>query len=131
MPGDFQERTRRLEQEVGNGPLVGSCYVNQAYAQIQHENLDYHHDVGQAKYLGEPVLGNATQYVRHLAANAVTEDGSHLVDAMIGVTEDMSYQVETHAPIDTGELYRSGNPRVFDNGTKVYDRPPQVGRIDE
>jgi len=28
------------------------------YALIQHERMDYHHPVGQAKYLSEPVLEN-------------------------------------------------------------------------
>lgn len=33
------------------------------YAMIQHENLEYHHEVGQAKYLEEPFRRNADKLI--------------------------------------------------------------------
>ena len=30
---------------------------------IQHENLEYHHEVGQAKYLEEPLRRNADKLI--------------------------------------------------------------------
>lgn len=33
------------------------------YAMIQHENLEYHHEVGQAKYLEEPLRRNADKLI--------------------------------------------------------------------
>lgn len=43
-------RGDRVTVELGYGGAAS------AYALVQHERLDFHHDVGQAKYLEQPVL---------------------------------------------------------------------------
>ena len=39
-----------------------------AYALVQHERLDYHHTVGQAKYLAQPVNEAAAGFGQRIAA---------------------------------------------------------------
>jgi hypothetical protein len=50
---------------VGNTAII---YATMEYAAAQHENLQFHHDVGQAKYLEQPLmeigLGEAPQQLR-------------------------------------------------------------------
>lgn len=38
---------------VQNGPTTKIVF-DAPYAEIQHENLSYHHDIGKAKYLEDP-----------------------------------------------------------------------------
>ena len=67
---------------IDRGPLRGSAQVTPAsagnltshvsydtpYAARQHEELDYHHDEGQAKYLEQPLLENEAKYQAAIAA---------------------------------------------------------------
>lgn len=39
------------------------------YAAIQHENLEYHHDIGQAKYLEEPYEAHKSELADFIARN--------------------------------------------------------------
>lgn len=130
MAGTFDRRIRELEDEVGYGLLTAQLRVNQAYAEAQHERLDYRHTVGQARYLQEPMMAQSGRFMGHLADNAVIPEGSDLFDAMRDVSEWLSRIVENYAPQDTGELYLSGSPRVLDNEVVRYDRPPYIPRGD-
>lgn len=41
-------------EESGDHIIVGYGGAASSYAAIQHENLQFHHEVGQAKYLEQP-----------------------------------------------------------------------------
>lgn len=53
--------------EISNGYSVVYSTENPTtgynYAMIQHENLEYNHEVGQAKYLEEPLRNNADKLI--------------------------------------------------------------------
>jgi len=53
-------------------PIKMSAEVafNTVYAARQHEELDWHHDEGQAKYLEQPLRENAARYARNIALSA-------------------------------------------------------------
>lgn len=71
---------------VENGVLKNSCVIEEyddhvivgyggaasAYAAIQHENMAYHHDVGQAKYLEQPATEMEDE-IKAAVAQAVRE----------------------------------------------------------
>lgn len=59
---------------VGNGVWVSMIYGNaaQAYAVIQHENLWFHHDVGQALYLSTPFWNHLDTLPLRLASKMGT-----------------------------------------------------------
>jgi len=126
--GTFLARIDHLSEEVGTGILTARCEVDQPYAQDQHENLTYRHRIGQARYLGGPLLANAASLVEKLSSRAITPQGSDLKGAMIDIAEEMSGYVATYAPVLTGALRTSGHPEVTDNGMKIYDRPPISAR---
>jgi hypothetical protein len=57
-------------EETIDGVSVTCGYggAAEAYALVQHERLDYHHRVGQAKYLEEPYLARAGGSTERIAA---------------------------------------------------------------
>ena len=129
MAGDFDERIRELAQQVGVGHLEGHVVVDQIYARFQHERLDLSHPRGgQAKYLEQPLHSEHRRYLQGIA-DTVLDEGP--VPGMVEAVEDLSQQVETHAPVEFENLRESGAPRVVDGGRTVYDRPPKQRRLTE
>jgi len=112
----------RVRAQVGRGLLRGRLIVDQPYAQEQHEDVSLKHPRGgQAKYLEVPLLAEAGKYVQHLADHIPDGDPEK---AMRDSMEDLSNQVNRHAPIESGRLRDSGHPIVESNGMTVYDRLP-------
>jgi hypothetical protein len=128
MPGDFDARMAELAEMVGDGHLVAKVEVDQVYAKVQHEALDFNHPRGgQAKYLEQPWEGHATDFARRFA-KALLEPGG-LQEEARAIAEDGVTMVHDHAPVEFDNLRRSGHPTVTDNGDVVYDRPPEVHRL--
>ncbi|MGH6631203.1 MAG: hypothetical protein ACREB3_15865, partial [Burkholderiales bacterium] len=46
---------------AGNGNMGETNAEDVNYAIIQHENLDYHHEVGEAKFLERPLFAGMSQ----------------------------------------------------------------------
>lgn len=131
MADSFDERTRYLEEQVGDGHIVAGCTVDQPYAQNQHETRTFDHVVGRAGYLGDPLMENAYNFLDRVARSAITETGSDLSDEMQSIANDMNDFVVRNAPRDpdVGDvLAQSGSPWVDDNGIRTYYRPPRAGR---
>jgi hypothetical protein len=106
--------------------------VDQVYAHYQHEGTAFRHPRGgQAHYLRDPLYGNLNHYLETWARGLLTTAGSGIRDAGIKIAEDLSKQVETHAPREFGDLETSGHPFVVDDGATVYDRPPKTPRLTE
>jgi hypothetical protein len=128
---DFAERLDMLAEMVGSGDLIGQVVVDQAYAAIQHNSLDFNHPRGgQALYLQEPLMTNHSRYLDDYA-RTVLEDGG--VPAVISAMEDLAEDggVATHAPVLYNDLRDSGHPSVTSDGTEVYDREPRQPRLSE
>lgn len=125
--GTFDDRIRELADKVGSGRLSGHCEYNQAYAQIQHENLSYRHAPGkQAKYLEQPLYENADRYMQRLADNLLDGD---LHRAMADNMDDLAAKSADIAPLDLGPLHDSAHPTVVDDGRTVYDKAPKQPRL--
>lgn len=123
----FTTRIGRLMRKVGDGNLVASVIVDQAYAKYQHESLDLRHpNGGQAKYLWEPMFNNRNQYMARLAANVLR---GNLNQAMVRNVEDIAGGVFEHAPVELADLRRSAEPSVRDQGELTYHRPPMRRRL--
>jgi hypothetical protein len=125
--GTFDQRMRELAETVGSGSLIGSVERNQAYAQVQHEDISLRHPHGgQAKYQETALLGRHHHYLQAIAD--VVLDG--------GIERVMAEQMERFdgdsgelTPKDTTVLARSGHPVVRSAGRVVYDRAPEVPRL--
>lgn len=125
----FDTRVGTLLRMVDDGKeLSGRVVVDQAYAAVQHERLDYNHPRGgQAKYLEEPFLGNHLSYLQDVSRTVLKDGG---VNGMARAMERLSGEVERLAPLDIGNLRKSGHPMVTSGSRTVYDRPPKSERID-
>jgi len=83
VKGTFGAGLDALAEQVGRKKLNGSVEVDQVYAHYQHEGLEFNHpDGGQAMYLRDPLFQRSSHYMKHLADEAVTHDGSNLLGAM-------------------------------------------------
>lgn len=134
MPGDFSERLNVLREQVGSrhGSITGRVEVDQIYAAYQHNGLDLHHPRGgQALYLQAPLMRNFRRYLQHYASTVIEGDGG--IQAMIDSVDDLAGRggVATHAPVEFGDLRRSGHPSVLAGLRLVYDRSPEVHRLTE
>lgn len=125
---DFFERVDDLLDMVDGGhDLVGTVVVDQAYAQIQHERLDFNHPRGgQAKYLEEPFLAQYRKFLLSVSRSVLKDGG---VNGMAQAMESLSDAVERYAPVDIGNLRKSGHPMVNSGSKVVYDRPPKAERL--
>ena len=131
MAGTFAERIDVLSEMVGHGDLTGSVVVDQLYAQIQHEHLEYRHPRGgQALYLQAPLMEHYDGYLGEIARTVLDDGGK---EAMKAAVEDLAEDggVATRAPVLYANLRASGHPSVTDNGERVYDRPPRQHRLTE
>jgi hypothetical protein len=110
---------------------VGVVVVDQRYAQVQHEHLDWNHPRGgQALYLQAPLMEKYGDYLTAYARQ-VLEDGGE--QSMITSMEDLAEDggVATRAPVLYANLRASGHPMVESDGVTVYDRPPRQHRLSE
>jgi hypothetical protein len=127
--GQFSDRLKQLEQEVGGGTLEGSVVVDQIYAKYQHEDLSLRHPGGGgAKYLERPLYSEHPAYLQRLADRTLDGD---LNQAMADNMEDLSREVYDAAPLEFGDLKASGHPIVKSEGQVVYDRAPLAHRLNE
>ena len=129
VAGTFGERLDELSELVGHGNLEGHLVIDQVYAAYQHEELTLRHPRGgQAKYLEEPFHRKHEEYLRSIAEHVLVDGPTQpMVDAM----EDLSDQVEEHAPREFQNLRESGHPIVTSDGQMVYDRAPKQRRLTE
>lgn len=129
MRGTFGTHVDELVARTGSDQrwLRGSVTVDQVYAHYQHERLDLRHPRGgHARYLAVPLETRFHLYLRWVAGGFL-EDGGQ--GGMARAMEDLSDQVEWHAPVEFWDLRRSGHPQVQLGARTVYDRPPVVHRL--
>ena len=62
LRGSFSPDEGIDDTEVNQGRIRVGSYL--PYALVQHENLSYHHDEGEAKYLERPALERLSMYKR-------------------------------------------------------------------
>lgn len=118
---------RELLEQVGSGKLSGVDRVDQVYAKYHHERLDLRHPRGGGpKYLERPLFENYQDYLARVARALL--DGNPERE-MAECMEALNTSMSARAPIEFNNLRRSGNPRVFSQGRKVYDRAAWQRRL--
>lgn len=131
MASTFGERINELKERVGHGDLTGSVVVDQRYAAIQHNSLDFNHPRGgQALYLQQPLMEHHESYLHKIADGILNDGGKRaLIDAM----EDLAGEggVAHYAPVEWHDLRDSGHPSVTEDGRTVYDRQPRQHRLSD
>jgi hypothetical protein len=120
---------RRVQEQVGSGWLTGKLVVDQIYAKYQHERVDLAHPRGGgAQFLRNPLNANHGDYLQRLARSMLSGDPAQ---TMAECMESLNSAMSAAAPIQYNNLRRSGNPKVFDNGREVYNRPPWQRRLSD
>jgi hypothetical protein len=128
----FFARIAHLREQVGHGEITGRLVVDQVYAHYQHEGTELRHPRGgQSHFLRDPMFETVDRHMEETARRTITPEGSELRGAMEDWTEALSTDVETHAPREFGDLERSGQPIVTDDGVEVYHREPKQRRLTE
>lgn len=124
----FSQRIAELRRMTGAPEtLRGQVVVDQRYAHYQHERADLHHPRGgRAFYLQSPLYGHFREYLTEYARDVLI-DGGHR--AMERAMEHLSNAVEVEAPVDFGDLRRSGHPQVQAGERIIYDREPKQHRL--
>lgn len=89
----------KVRAETVNRIVVG---YSAPYAVYQHENLEYHHEVGQAKYLEEPARVHRKRIAR-IVADA-RRSGIPLDQALRKGGEELKRLSQALVPVDTGFL---------------------------
>lgn len=126
--GTFKDRMQDLSDTVGTGKMTGSVVVDQAYAQFQHESLQLRHpNGGKAKFLYEPLVMNHGQYYQMVADSLLDAGGPKI--GMAKAMDYLSAEVFLNAPVELGDLRRSGSPSVYDGQERVYHKPPIQRRL--
>jgi hypothetical protein len=129
MPSTWRKRFAELEKSIGEGKMVIRAEVDQPYALVQHENLEYAHPRGgRAKYLQAPLFENNREFMQILAFYFINAKGCELQTGAIRVAERISDLVEQNAPRLDHILRYSTRPQVIDNGQTVYNRAPKKER---
>jgi hypothetical protein len=130
MTSTFSERIAELRRITGAPERIrGSVTVDQVYAHYQHERTELHHPRGgHAFYLEQPLFDHFREYLGAYARDVLTDGGQR---AMAHSMEHLSDAVEVEAPIEFGDLGRSGHPQVHVGMRTVYDREPKQHRLTE
>jgi hypothetical protein len=117
----------RVQDQVGRGKLVGKLTVNQVYAKYQHERPDLNHPRGGTWwYLKMSFFTHYSNYLQRIAVALLNGDPE---DEMAQSMEHLNTAMSSRTPILFNNLRRSGRPRVYSNGAKVYDRAAWQGRL--
>lgn len=138
--GSFFDRIDELDRAVGHGDLETRVEFNQVYAAPQERGfwetgpnagvqIRNHPRGGGSHFLRNAIIGGADGLMEELARNAITPDGSDLVQAAINNGHTVDVDASTNAPVEFANLNRSGHITVTDDGAVVYERPPHVGRL--
>lgn len=139
MPDDFFARTQQLAEMVGDDELEGEFRVDRIYAVNIHEGgwqnflgfmgpkriRAYPHG---SKFVEGPLKERYVMYFQEMAdgvlRGTVRED-------MEGAMEDMDDQLQVRAPERDGDLKKSGNYTVTDDGEIYARREPEAPYEDE
>jgi hypothetical protein len=67
-PGTLQASATSTPAELEDNKIVKLIGFNTIYAAVQHEHLDFGHDVGQAKYLEAPMRESSAKFSEFVAS---------------------------------------------------------------
>jgi hypothetical protein len=122
----FHKGFEKLEKQVGDGVLRGELVFNQPYAAKQHNDLSYDHPRGGgAGYVTKPQMRFWRRWYEMLAKDVLR--GS-LNRAMQDVVDEWAERASSEAPVESTQLRKSANPRVYDDKVEVYNKPPKAPR---
>lgn len=125
----IQKMFAKSKRKYGNlsNPSVTVGYT-QHYALLVHEMVGWRHEVGQAKYLEQPLRTEAKQ-IGHLVTASVAM-GATLLDGLIVGGLYLQAAAQDLTPVDTGALkasaFTSPTENVEDAAKAAYERSEKI-----
>jgi hypothetical protein len=98
----FAKKKADVYDDSNKSVVVG---YTQNYAIYVHENLEAHHDVGEAKFLEKPYKNLARELAKVIATSMAT--GKRLIDALLLAGLRLQRESQKLVPVDTGALKNS------------------------
>lgn len=100
-----KELQRRLDKVRLDSATAIKVGFSASYAIYVHENLEAHHEVGQAKFLEQPARANKSTYARIVAEQA--KKGRPLGQALMVAALQLQRDAQQLCPVKTGALRNS------------------------
>lgn len=123
----FEERMRALSKLVGSGKITATIEFDQAYAAKQERTETYVHPRGgKAHYLRDALFA---LYKEHYQRVAMELFRGTVQQRFIGFGDKVGQLAARDAPVELGNLYRSGSVSVKVGGTTIYKRAAVKGRM--
>ncbi len=123
------QRIQELIDRTAGPKVKATVTVDQVYAEIQHEALEFRHPRGgQAKYLEEPMFSHYGGWMQDFA-NGLLREGSRADEGWADVGRNLKDVVRTHAPVEFGDLRESAALRVQAGGATIVNEPARQPRL--
>lgn len=124
------EGIQDLIDRTGGPKVKATVTVDQIYAQNQHETLYFRHPRGgMAKYLETPLFAEHPKWIEEFA-NRVLRSSSAARE-WGGVGRKLVKAVTKTAPVEFGDLRRSGALEVREGASVVVNEPAPQKRLSE
>lgn len=127
--------SRGIQQLIDNtgGPdIKASVVVDQVYAELQHEALEFRHPRGgRAKYLESPMFEGHRNWIQAFAEHLLLKQGTAERRWAVHVGRPLRDVVKKNAPVEFGDLRQSASLRVTAGGTVVLDEPAEQPRLSD
>lgn len=120
---------RELIDNTGGGIVESRVTVDQVYAQMQHEALEFNHPRGgQAKYLEAPLFAGFSRWIQSFAGKMLkSEDAAKLWHN--GPGESLQKSVERYAPVEFNDLRRSAGLVTTVGRQPKFENPAKQPRL--
>jgi len=113
-----------------SGPVLrDTVVVDQVYAEMQHEALEFRHPRGgRAKYLEKPLFEETPYWLQEFAEKFLIsrQKASKLWGDIGGLLQD---EVKFNAPIEFGDLINSASLTVKEGGATIKHVPAKQPRL--
>lgn len=107
------KKLRARAARIGDTRFQVTIGYSAVYAAVQHERLDYHHSVGQAKYLEQPYREIKPFIPQRIADSLKKGKGRRTVaQAVLKIGEEIYQKSQGLVPVDTGFLKSTGFVRL-------------------
>lgn len=116
-----------------SGPDVeASVVVDQVYAQIQHEALEFRHPRGgMAKFLEVPVFSGCAGWIQDFAEHLLLKQGTAERRWAVHVGRPAAKVVRKYAPVEFGDLRESAALTVKAGSQVVLEEPAKQPRMSD
>lgn len=121
---------KELIDGTGGGIVQSTVVVDQVYAEMQHEALEFRHPRGgQAKYLETPLFSNYGRWIQKFANGMLRGRLDVPKDWHDGPGKSLQDSVPKFAPVEFDDLRRSAALQTTVGRQPRFENPAQQPRL--